>query len=59
MEIEKNPKEHQCQYCREKLEWELQEVCHACVEKRHGPFKTYKYIASLNYTPKQKDEIGR
>lgn len=59
MEPEKNPKEqNKCQYCGIELSWDIQTTCHNCVEKKHGPFQTYKYIKSLNWTPPQKGDIG-
>lgn len=45
-------KENKCKYCEKRLEWELQEVCHECVEKRNGPFRKYIYHTNLSYVPK-------
>lgn len=47
-----------CTICGQEQQWELVEVCYDCVKKKYGPFKTYKYVASLNFTPKQSGDLG-
>ena len=51
--------ETKCINCGKEVNWELVEVCHECVEKKHGPFQKYTYHTNLNYVPKQTDgKIG-
>jgi len=48
-----------CKTCGKEVESELIDMCHECVDKKHGPYQKFVYNTNLNFVPKPKADDNK